>query len=48
MNIYSTFYHAPKPDGIEKRNAYIVGGGIAGLAAGKGCAFCLWLCGLRP
>lgn len=41
MNIYSTFYHAPKPDGIEKRNAYIVGGGIAGLAAGKGCAFCL-------
>lgn len=33
MNIYSTFYHAPKPQGIESRKAYIVGGGIAGLAA---------------
>lgn len=33
MNIYSTFYHAPKPEGIEERKAYIVGGGIAGLAA---------------
>ena len=31
MNIYKTMYHAPKPDGIEKRKAYIVGGGIAGL-----------------
>jgi oleate hydratase len=26
-------YHAPKPEGIERRKAYIVGGGIAGLAA---------------
>jgi len=26
-------YRAPKPEGIEKRKAYIVGGGIAGLAA---------------
>jgi oleate hydratase len=33
VNIYSTFYHAPKPKGIEQRKAYIVGGGIAGLAA---------------
>jgi oleate hydratase len=33
MNIYKTMYHAPKPEGIEKRKAYIVGGGIAGLAA---------------
>ncbi len=33
MNIYSTFYHAPKPEGIEQRRAFIVGGGIAGLAA---------------
>ncbi|MCI1726893.1 MAG: oleate hydratase [Lachnospiraceae bacterium] len=33
MNIYSTFYHAVRPEGIEKKKAYIVGGGIAGLAA---------------
>lgn len=33
MNIYRTLYHAPKPEGIEKRKAHIVGGGIAGLAA---------------
>ena len=33
MNIYKTMYCAPKPEGIEKRKAYIVGGGIAGLAA---------------
>lgn len=33
MNIYSTFYHAPKPEGIGHRRAFIVGGGIAGLAA---------------
>ena len=33
MNIYKTMYHAPKPEGIELRKAYIVGGGIAGLAA---------------
>ncbi len=32
MNIYRTMYHAPKPEGIEKRKAYIIGGGIAGLA----------------
>jgi oleate hydratase len=32
MNIYKTMYHAPKPEGIEKIKAYIVGGGIAGLA----------------
>lgn len=32
MNIYHTMYHAPKPEGIEKRKAYIIGGGIAGLA----------------
>ena len=33
MNIYSTFYRAPKPEGIENRKAHIIGGGIAGLAA---------------
>lgn len=33
MNIYSTFYHAPRPEGIEKRKAHIIGGGIAGLSA---------------
>lgn len=32
MNVYKTMYHAPKPEGIERRNAYVVGGGIAGLA----------------
>jgi len=32
MNIYKTMYHAKKPEGIENRKAYIVGGGIAGLA----------------
>jgi oleate hydratase len=31
--IYQTMYHAPKPEGIERRKAYIVGGGIGGLAA---------------
>ncbi|WP_370677195.1 oleate hydratase [Pleomorphomonas sp. PLEO] len=33
MNIYKTMYRAAKPDGIETRKAYIVGGGVAGLAA---------------
>lgn len=33
MNIYSTMYRPRKPEGIEKRKAYIVGGGLAGLAA---------------
>lgn len=33
MNIYSTMYRPRKPAGIEKRKAYIVGGGLAGLAA---------------
>ena len=33
LNIYRTFYHASKPEDIEKRKAFIVGGGIAGLAA---------------
>jgi len=32
MNIYRTMYHAPRPEGIEKRKAHIVGGGIAGLS----------------
>lgn len=32
MNIYSTMYHPKKPEGIEQRKAYIVGGGLAGLA----------------
>lgn len=33
MNIYSTMYRPRKPEGIEKRKAFIVGGGLAGLAA---------------
>ena len=33
MNIYTTSYHAPKPEGIENRKAHIIGGGLAGLAA---------------
>lgn len=32
MNIYQTMYHPKKPEGIENRKAFIVGGGIAGLA----------------
>lgn len=32
MNIYSTMYRPRKPQGIEQRKAYIVGGGLAGLA----------------
>ena len=32
MNIYMSMYHPKKPNGIEKRKAYIVGGGIAGMA----------------
>lgn len=32
MNIYKTMYHAKKPQNIEQRKAYIVGGGLAGLA----------------
>lgn len=33
MKLYDFLYHPKKPDGIENKNAYIVGGGIAGLAA---------------
>ena len=33
MNIYKTMYHPHKPAGIDGYKAYIVGGGIAGLAA---------------
>jgi oleate hydratase len=33
MKIYDMFYHAKAPEGIEKKKAYIVGGGLAGLAA---------------
>lgn len=33
MNIYRLLAHPVKPEGIEKKKAYIVGGGIAGLAA---------------
>ncbi len=29
MNIYSTFYHASKPEGIEQKKAHIVVGGLA-------------------
>jgi oleate hydratase len=32
-HIYRTMYHAPKPVDIEKKKAYIIGGGIAGLSA---------------
>ncbi len=33
MKLYDFLYHPKTPDGIESRKAYIVGGGIAGLAA---------------
>ncbi len=33
MKLYDFLYHPKKPDGIESRKAYIVGGGTAGLAA---------------
>lgn len=33
MKIYDLKYHAKAPEGIENRKAYIIGGGIAGLAA---------------
>lgn len=33
MNAYNLLSEAPAPEGIEERKAYIVGGGIAGLAA---------------
>jgi len=32
MNIYSAMYKPRKPEGIEKKKAYIVGSGLAGLA----------------
>jgi Myosin-crossreactive antigen len=31
--IYKSFYNAPAPEGIGERKAFIVGGGLAGLAA---------------
>ena len=33
MKVYDLFYNAKAPKGIEKKKAYIVGGGLAGLAA---------------
>ncbi|MGN1388016.1 MAG: oleate hydratase [Bulleidia sp.] len=33
MKIYDLKYNAKAPEGIEKRRAYIIGGGIAGLSA---------------
>lgn len=33
MNIYSLMYNAKPPKDIERKKAYIVGGGIAGLSA---------------
>ena len=33
MNVYNLLSKAPAPEGIENRNAHIIGGGIAGLAA---------------
>lgn len=33
MKIYDFKYNAKAPQGIEDRNAFIIGGGIAGLAA---------------
>ncbi len=32
MNVYNLFSKAPAPEGIEKKKAHIIGGGIAGLA----------------
>ena len=33
MNIYSLMYNAKPPKNIDKKKAYIVGGGITGLSA---------------
>ncbi|MGN0824466.1 MAG: oleate hydratase [Candidatus Coproplasma sp.] len=33
MKVYDLRYNAKSPEGIEKRKAYIIGGGIAGLSA---------------
>lgn len=33
MKIYDLKYNAKAPEGIEKKKAYIIGGGMAGLAA---------------
>lgn len=33
MNIYKSMYHAKKLEGIENKKAYIISGGIAGLAS---------------
>ena len=33
MKIYDLKYNAKAPEGIESRKAYIIGGGLAGLAA---------------
>jgi oleate hydratase len=33
MKVYDLFYNAKAPKGIKKKKAYIVGGGLAGLAA---------------
>lgn len=33
MKIYDLFYNAKAPKGIKKKKVYIVGGGLAGLAA---------------
>ena len=33
MKVYDLFYKAKAPKGIKKKKAYIVGGGLAGLAA---------------
>lgn len=33
MKVYDLKYNAKAPEGIERRNAYIIGGGIAGLSA---------------
>ena len=33
MNVYRMMYHPNKPEGIEEKKAFIVGGGIAGLSA---------------
>ena len=33
MNNYELLYNPKKPEGIENSKAYVVGGGLAGLAA---------------
>lgn len=42
---YEAFSHPKKPEGAENKNAYIIGGGLAGLSA---AVYLIRDCGLKP